>query len=64
MGSMTVNLPDDIVALEDALNRWLRDDVVPVFDNVKANPEKVTSLEEAFEGFRQHVRETAAGLRA
>ncbi|TCP91055.1 putative addiction module CopG family antidote [Rhizobium sp. PP-CC-2G-626] len=90
MGSMTVNLPDDIVALieakvasgeylnesdvvrdglltlaaqDDALDRWLRDDVVPSYNEVKANPEKSVSLEEAFDGFRRHVRETAARLK-
>ncbi|TCL97064.1 Arc/MetJ-type ribon-helix-helix transcriptional regulator [Rhizobium sp. PP-WC-2G-219] len=91
IGSTTVNLPDDIVALveakvasgeylnesdvvrdslltlaaqNDASDRWLGDDVVPTFNEGKANPEKSVSLDEAFDGFRWHVRETATRIKA
>jgi len=36
-----------------AVERWLRDEVAPVYDEIKAHPEKTLSSEKVFDNIRQ-----------
>jgi len=39
---------------DDAVDRWLREEVAPVYDAWKANPSKVIPIDDAFESIRAH----------
>jgi len=42
---------------DDAVERWLRDEVVPTYDAVRADPSLVIPLDEAFAQVRAHHEE-------
>ncbi|WHO71093.1 type II toxin-antitoxin system ParD family antitoxin [Rhizobium sp. BT03] len=49
-----------LAARDAAVERWLREDVAPVYDELKAHPERSVSLEEAFEGVGKRIKSIAA----
>jgi antitoxin ParD1/3/4 len=42
---------------DDAIERWLREEVVPTYDALVADPTQVVSLDEAFAQVRAHHAE-------
>ncbi|ANM10959.1 plasmid stabilization protein [Rhizobium leguminosarum bv. trifolii] len=49
-----------LAARDAAVERWLREDVAPVYDELKAHPERSVSLEDAFEGFGKRIKSIAS----
>lgn len=43
-------------ARDAAVERWLREEVAPVYDELKAHPERTVSLDEAFAEFGKRVK--------
>ncbi len=39
---------------DEAVERWLREDVAPVYDAMKADPERALSIDDAFSEIRAH----------
>lgn len=50
-----------LAARDAAVERWLREEVAPTYDEVKAHPERTVSLDEAFERFNARIKTLAAG---
>ncbi|MBY2934342.1 ribbon-helix-helix domain-containing protein [Rhizobium leguminosarum] len=49
-----------LAARDAAVERWLREEVAPVYDELKAHPERAVSLDDAFEGFNKRIKSTVA----
>lgn len=49
-----------LAARDAAVEKWLRDEVVPTYDEMKAHPERAIPLDEAFEGFNKRIDGLAA----
>jgi antitoxin ParD1/3/4 len=49
-----------LAARDAVVERWLRDEVAPAYDELKAYPERTVSLDEAVEGFHARVDAVAA----
>jgi Arc/MetJ-type ribon-helix-helix transcriptional regulator len=49
-----------LAARDVAVERWLRQEVVPAYDELKAHPERAVSLDDAFEGFNKRIKSIAA----
>ncbi|MBY5395487.1 type II toxin-antitoxin system ParD family antitoxin [Rhizobium leguminosarum] len=49
-----------LAARDAAVERWLREEVAPVYDELKAHPERAVSLDDAFEGFNKRTKSTVA----
>lgn len=49
-----------LAARDDAVEQWLREDVASSYDDLKAHPERTTSLDEAFDGFVERIQTIAA----
>lgn len=47
-------------ARDAAVERWLREEVAPVYDELKAHPERTVSLDEAFAEFGKRVKSISA----
>lgn len=45
----------------DAVERWLREDVAPLYDRVKADPESVLSTDQVFDAVRAHHADRLKG---
>ena len=43
------------LAARDAIEKWLREDVVSTYDEMKAHPERAIALDEAFAGFKDRI---------
>lgn len=50
-----------LAARDAAVERWLREEVAPTYDELKAHPERTVSLDEAFDGFSARIKTIAAG---
>lgn len=50
-----------LAARDSAVERWLREEVAPTYDELKAHPERTVSLDEAFDGFSARIKTLAAG---
>lgn len=48
-----------LAARDAAVERWLREEVAPVYDEIKAHPERAVSLDDAFEGFNKRIKSIA-----
>lgn len=48
-----------LAARDAAVERWLREEVAPVFDEINTHPEKTVSLDDAFEGFNKRIKSIA-----
>lgn len=42
------------------MERWLREEVAPAYDELKAHPERTVSLDEAFDHFEERIKSIAA----
>jgi antitoxin ParD1/3/4 len=49
-----------LAARDAAVEKWLREEVVPTYDEMKAHPERAIPLDEAFEGFNKRIDRLAA----
>ncbi|WP_132573290.1 ribbon-helix-helix domain-containing protein [Rhizobium sp. IY2] len=49
-----------LAARDAAVERWLREEVAPVYDELKTHPERSVSLEDGFEGFGKRIKSIAA----
>ncbi|MBX5014511.1 type II toxin-antitoxin system ParD family antitoxin [Rhizobium lentis] len=49
-----------LAARDAAVEKWLRDEVMPTYDKMKANPERALSLADAFDGFDKRITSLAA----
>jgi len=50
-----------LAARDAAVERWLREEVAPTYDALKAGSEGTVSLDEAFDGFAARIKTLAAG---
>lgn len=44
-----------LAARDAAVEKWLREEVAPTYDEMKAHPERAVPLEEAFAGFEAQI---------
>jgi antitoxin ParD1/3/4 len=42
------------------MERWLREEVTPAYDELKAHPERTVSLDEAFDHLEERIKSIAA----
>lgn len=49
-----------LAARDAAVEKWLRDEVAPTFDEMKAHPERAIPLDEAFAEFEAQIDGLAA----